>query len=244
MVRSVTTLATPHDGTTLAFMLADEAGYLLSWLLSLASYLHEFDERGFSYDFKLDQWDLGQHPEESDDAYRDRLLRSDVWEQEDISIHDLGPEGARSLNAAHPAVESVHYFSWATWDSTPAGPGKTHLPASGMNLILAPPSVAIGRFLESNPGAGLHLFDQTWWPNDGVVNTISMSGPKLGSSDHIVHTGKTPANGPLEAGVWHFMGVLTGWDHLDIVGQQTRLDYRAFYLGLAELLASLPRELQ
>jgi triacylglycerol esterase/lipase EstA (alpha/beta hydrolase family) len=36
------------------------------------------------------------------------------------------------------------------------------------------------------------------------------------------------------------MGELRGWDHLDIIGQLSGLDYRDFYLSLAKLLASLP----
>ena len=77
-------------------------------------------------------------------------------------------------------------------------------------------------------------------PNDGVVNTRSMSGPKLGSRDHVSNSGDQAVTDAMAPGTWHYMGVLTGWEHLDIVGQQTHLDPRDFYLGVAELLASLP----
>jgi triacylglycerol lipase len=121
MIHSVTTLASPHDGTTLAFMLSDEADYLLSWLLSLASFLSAHYDDAPSYDFKLQQWGLEKRDGESDEAYRERLLLSDVWAQEDISIHDLNPSGAKSLNAAYPAVSSVYYFSWPTcWPHCPS----------------------------------------------------------------------------------------------------------------------------
>ncbi len=240
LVHSVTSLATPHDGSTLAFMLYDEAGFLLSWLLSLASFLGQHLENPPQYDFKLDQWGLQRRPGETDEAYHERLADSGVWEQEDISIYDLSPAGAGALNARFPTVDSVYYLSWATWDSVPEGPGRTHVPAAGMNLALVAPSLAIGRYRKKAPVDGVQSFDDTWWPNDGVVNTRSMSGPKLNSKDHVSNTGDQAVTGALPPGVWHYMGVLTGWDHLDIVGQQTHLDPREFYLGLAELLASLP----
>ncbi len=144
------------------------------------------------------------------------------------------------MNAAYSVVNSVYYFSWATRDSKPDGPGGTHVPAPGMNLALAPPALAIGSYRSKKSPDGTRAFDASWWPNDGVVNTRSMSGPTLGSTDRILQAGSGPGSGALQPGVWHYMGELRGWDHLDIIGQLSRLDYRDFYLSLAKLLASLP----
>merc|ERR1719356_2134307 len=58
--------------------------------------------------------------------------------------------------------------------------------------------------------------DEQLWPNDGVVNTISQNGPKLGSEDVIVSwTGDESAVRP---GLWNYMGVRDGIDHLENVG--------------------------
>ena len=120
--------------------------------------------------------------------------------------------------------------------------GKGFLPAVGMNLALVLPAVAIGRYRDEAPGYGLPALNESWWPNDGVVNSLSMSGPKIGSRDHIVNVEKDQPMPVFQPGKWHFMGLLQGWDHLDVIGQQTMLDYREFYLRLGKLLAELPGE--
>ena len=76
---------------------------------------------------------------------------------------------------------------------------------------------------------------EAWWPNDGVVNTISMDGPKLGSTDAIVSIGPEPVSG-----VWNYMGLMDSYDHVDIIGISTIRDVRDWYRSLAERLTSLP----
>ena len=100
----------------------------------------------------------------------------------------------------------------------------------------------MSNYKNPQPGGKLPAFNETWWPNDGVVNTVSMSGPKLGSRDRIEHVVSDRAVATFTPGIWHAMGLLAGWDHLDVVGQQTRKDFRQFYLDLAALLADLPAE--
>lgn len=241
LVHSVTSLATPHDGTTLALMLADDSKLLMSWMLSLASSINKRYGDAPSYDFKLDQWDLSQHPDENDKQYRKRLLQSDVWDQPDISVHDLQPAGAAQLNRNYPAVKSVYYFSWAADDSEKAPFGSKYLPRSGMNFALLPSAVAIGRYLSTDTSNGIGPFDASWWPNDGVVNHRSMAGPRLHSSDRIIAAAQLLAP-DYETGIWYYMGTRQSWDHLDMVGLQTWLNFKPFYLQLARQLAALPSQ--
>ncbi len=84
--------------------------------------------------------------------------------------------------------------------------------------------------------------DPVWWPNDGIVSTCSMDGPTLGSEDRIVAYGAEPL-----AGVWNFMGVLSSCDHLDLIGIPCFRRHPGgaaglpeFYAGIAALLAGLP----
>ena len=137
-------------------------------------------------------------------------------------------------------MPSVYHFSWAAQDNKPGAWGEKFRPAVGMNLVLIAPSLAISQYVQTSPGPGLPEFDAAWWPNDGVVNTVSMSGPRLGSDDRIVAVVRPEATNRWQPGIWYFMGVKRGWDHLDLVGQQTGHDYERFYLAIGELLHGLP----
>jgi triacylglycerol lipase len=209
-------------------------------MLALADFLSARFLHVPPYDFKLDQWGISRAQSESDWAYRGRVLESPIWHQADISIWDLRPAGAAALNVEFPAVASVYYFSWAASDSFMGPLGIGHLPRSGMNPALIPASLAIGNYLNTGDVASFRVFDESWWPNDGAVNTRSMRGPNLGSSDLIIVRSEQGPESETRPGIWYFMGTRSGWDHLDMVGLQTRKNYRAFYLQLARQLAELP----
>jgi triacylglycerol lipase len=140
------------------------------------------------------------------------------------------------------AQPGVYYFSWATEQTCRDPLSGTRVPGWGMNPALAALSRFLGSYTTSEPGKV--PIDSSWWPNDGLVNTCSMDGPSLGSSDRIVdgRTGALPARG-----VWNFMGVLESVDHLDIVGLDPvwrehpagSESLLAWYLSLAERLAAL-----
>jgi triacylglycerol lipase len=243
LVHSVTSLATPHDGTTMALMLADEANSLMIWLLSLSSYISERYSGEPDYDFKLDQWGISQRPEEDEQRYRQRLLQSELWKQNDIAVWDLQPAGAAQLNRSYPAVASVFYFSWAADDSEMGPLGNGYMPRIGMNLVLFPSALAIGRYQNPDASNGIGPFDTSWWPNDGMVNHRSMAGPSLQSRDQIISVADDESAPLYRPGKWYFMGTQEGWDHLDMVGLQTRQDFKTFYLQLAKQLAALPKAL-
>jgi len=89
-----------------------------------------------------------------------------------------------------------------------------------MNLFWRPGARHIGR----DP-------DPAWRRSDGVVNTISMSGP---DGDPVA-----PFDGAPRPGSWSHMGILEGWDHSEILGMgpehggETLAFYRAWaaFLG-------------
>ncbi|MBN1834710.1 MAG: triacylglycerol lipase [Spirochaetales bacterium] len=240
-VASVTTISTPHDGTTATVRFDLEGSSLetvMSFLLAAVGTSEEV-----VYDFRLDQWGLERRPGLSYREYRRAVAESPVWDHlEDTCLWDASPEGARELNRWVHAQEEVYYLSWATQETFRDPISCTQVPGWGMN----PNLTALGRFLgsyASEQGHGVRI-DRSWWPNDGLVNTCSMDGPTLGSRDRIVPYG----GGVPEKGVWNFMGVLESLDHVDTIGLDPlwRDKPRGFrtllewYLALAELLASLP----
>jgi triacylglycerol lipase len=211
-VQSVTTLATPHDGTSLATGIEPDR---------------------LPYDFKLDQWGLRRAPAESFTAYLSRVEHSPIWRSRDISAWDLSPDGARELNRRFPTQPTVYYFSWSAAATAPLWPTQRQVPLPTMQPPLWGTALFIGAYSRDQPG---HVvIDAGWWENDGVVNTRSMAGPTLGSSDRIVSSAGQP-----QPGVWNQQGVLAGWDHLDVVGIGTTRDINGWYLRLAQALAALP----
>jgi triacylglycerol lipase len=187
------------------------------------------------FDFKLDQWGLTRKPGEDFFSYRDRVVQSNFWSRsKDTAYGDASPEGAMELNGWVRAQPSVYYFSWAT-EATYRDPlSGTQVPEIGMPGLIAPIARFIGSYSREDD-ADLPI-DSTWWQNDGIVNTISMDGPTLGSTDTIRRYSGIP-----EPGLWNYMGLLESVDHLDIIGiPRADQGLEDWYLSLAALLASLP----
>jgi triacylglycerol lipase len=231
-VHSVTTLATPHDGTSLATGVDQVLPLVRATLLGFAA-LAGIRSDELPYDFKLDQWGLRRAPDESFDAYLTRIERSPIWRSRDISAWDINPDGARELNREFPAQPGVYYFSWGASATRPLWPSRHQVPLPTMLPQLWASALFIGAYARDEPG---HVrIDANWWENDGLVNTRSMAGPTLDSPDRIVSD-----RGPPQRGVWNHRGVLAGWDHLDIMGIGTLRDVGDWYLRLAGALADLP----
>lgn len=231
-VRSVTTLATPHDGTSLATGIDRLLPFARHALLSFAAIIGVEPDR-LLYDFKLDQWGLRRAPAESFNAYLSRVEHSPIWRSHDISAWDLSPDGARELNRRFPAQPAVYYFSWAAAATTPFWPSGHQVPLPTMLPQLWGTALLIGSYTRDQPGQV--VIDASWWENDGVVNTRSMAGPTLDSPDRIISSAGQP-----QPGVWNAHGVLAGWDHLDLVGIGALRDTNGWYLRLAKSLAALP----
>jgi triacylglycerol lipase len=232
-VCSLTTISSPHDGTTLAYRYDWNQSLIkpaFTFLISISS-----SSPDLYYDFKLDQWGLCRSPGEDFSSYRDRVVHSDIWvRSKDTAYWDGCPEGAMELNGWVRAQPSVYYFSWAT-EATYLDPlSGTQVPEIGVPGHMASIARFIGSYSRKDE-TDLPI-DSSWWQNDGIVNTNSMDGPTLGSTDRIQQFSGTPV-----AGQWNYMGLLESVDHLDIIGIPTADDdLKHWYLSLADLLASLP----
>ncbi|KJB88437.1 lipase [Paenibacillus sp. E194] len=230
-VSSLVSLAAPHDGTSFTHFVEGVIPFIhqLIGLIAAASGNAEHP----LYDFKLDQWGLKRMPDDSFFDYFQRVINSKFWRiSKDSSLWDLSPDGAKQFNEQIQANPSVYYFSIATNKSYRTPLSGWHAPKLLMNPLLLPPSYFVGSFAYDSPG---HVvIDEEWWPNDGLVNTISMDGPKNGSNDQII-----TYQGKPQIGKWNYLGLMDSWDHLDIVGLGLKnTDY--FFLDLADMLTELP----
>ncbi|WCK55562.1 lipase [Aneurinibacillus sp. Ricciae_BoGa-3] len=230
-VHSVTTISSPHNGSTLTAGITGvmpHAQHITAVVSALIGGMrHAF------YDFKLDQWDLKKAQQESFRDYTNRIYKSGIWKfTKDLCSWDLSPEGASELNSWVKAQPEVYYFSWATKNTFTAPYSCYEIPRSSMNPLFMPFSLQMGAYKRKAGHERLEI-DERWWPNDGIVNTYSMDGPKLNSTDEIIgYTGK-----PVK-GKWNYMGLLEPYDHMNIVGMRCP-EILGWYVALADLLCSL-----
>ncbi|BBH53139.1 esterase/lipase family protein [Fluviispira sanaruensis] len=204
-VTSITTIATPNNGTSLTH-LADI--FLPTSQFIIVSTVTAANAVGIDpfLDFKLEQWNLTKRKDENLKNFLSRAYNSYIWNTKDISKWDLSPEGAQLFNDTDKEYKDVFYFSYGT-QSTSIDIPFTNCHFTILTLLSLPAN-AIGCFKRKLEG-NINIDDQ-WLANDGVVNTISMASPFKGK--RVYFTGRA------YKGIWNDMGVRYGWDHLEIIG--------------------------
>lgn len=230
---SVTTLATPHNGTTLA----DGSLLLKSVKPLLVATAGMGENNSLSlYDFKLDQWGIKKEVGETFFEYSNRVLNSSIWRgTKDISQWDLSTDGAKELNGWVKTQPDVYYFSYSGYATKEAPITGLHVPHITMNKTLMGNALFLGSYARYDRNR--QIIDPSWWKNDGVVNTNSMIGP-LG--DEIITNKSMP-----QFGKWNHIEMKHNWDHLDMVGLSvfdslSLTDINDFYKSIAEMLLNLP----
>jgi triacylglycerol lipase len=232
-VNSVTTISSPHDGTTLADgvnMLKNLGKDMIIAFATIAGCTSQP-----VYDFKLDQWGISKDDYDDFYDYSKKVYNSSVWDSsnKDFSIWDLSTDGASEINGWVKAQPDVYYFSYTTAATKERLFSDKHIPLPIiMNSLFIPTSTFIGRYTRDE--SDRVTIDEEWFENDGVVNAISQNGPKINSTDEIVEYDGDP-----EIGKWNDMGILKFTDHGDIVG--TFGYVTDWYMDLAENLQNLPQ---
>ncbi|MDD4240900.1 MAG: hypothetical protein PHG54_05675 [Smithellaceae bacterium] len=241
-VKSLTTLSTPHNGTTLTrgayavtFNLAEQI------ITGIAGLVEGSDMLSDVYDFKLDQWGLKKRPDENFSAYKKRVRQSPILKSptaRDLAVWDLSPEGARELNGWVTTSPNVYYFSLSTASTERDESSGDEHPVVTNALIFLPVAGWMGSYSDPQSGPGRVAIDDAWKKNDSIVNTVSMRAPS-GSAVRFF-------DGKPRKGIWQDLGTWTTWDHMDIIGQ-TRMwnlldgrNPKDFYLEHAALLERLP----
>lgn len=207
--RSITTISTPHDGTTLAtgVQMLGIAEQVVGAAAAVAGLNSSTD---VVYDFKLDQWNLRRNSGESFDSYLNRVKSSPIWNGsiKDISLWDLSPDGAKELNQWTKTYSDTYYFSFSTESTYRGWLTGWEYPELTTFLPFQPFALFMGSYTRNEPGKV--AINSSWWQNDGIVNTRSMRAP----AGHPVNS----FNGTPTKGSWNDMGLSSGWDHFDIQG--------------------------
>ena len=230
----MTTLCTPNNGTTLAYIADDlnriEIGEIALFLY--AAVLGRSPLNGY-VDFHLEQFGLTFVPGEKTTVnHVYKALHTILQQKYDNVAFDLSCEGAKALNDRISLDDNVYYYSYAfrtTVDSPITGKAQIALPST--LFILRAYSEMMGVY-SSNPDAPFPI-DESWKPNDGLVNVVAAKYP-FGDA----HTDYDPNN--IKTGIWNVMPVSTG-DHGNAIGigvdEESLLKY---YMDMIAMIENQP----
>ena len=214
-IHSITTLASPNQGTLLAdgfSLVGDLAKDLIIGVFSLSGVFGPGSTT--VYDPKLDQWGITPKSASEDiKSYLDRVFGSDVFKPgfKDISIYSLSTVGAAEENTWVTTLPNVYYFSLTTQDTMA---GKDAM----LRNVQLPRMLSMWTLLQEN---------------DGVVDTVSQVSDGKGELVEGVAVSKP--------GRWHHVGLLSGTDHEAAVGVKALGNIYDIYPAQAKLLQSLPK---
>ena len=206
-IRSITTMSTPHNGSTLSDIVIGAVPFTDN-LLPIANMISSK-----YYDFDLDHWNLSKNEDESIRQYIIRLTGHPAWNTKNSIAWDSSIKGAQELNDMLTIDPEVYYFSSSTVASVLDTTTGRHKPAEYISMMSYPWSWLIGR-TKVGMGDGQKT-NEDWFENDGTVNTISMARPFTGKN------GPEPmeilSNSKIEPGIWLNMGKFN-FDHKAFVG--------------------------
>jgi triacylglycerol lipase len=247
-VKSVTTISTPNDGTTLAYRITDWVPVAQQLVVGIANIASATGANKI-YDFKLDQWGIaGQTSTETFDAYMKRVMSSPLWNSgtKDFSPYDLSPAGAMAENDWVKDQPNVYYFSYTTKASYTdflTGWSLPRLDANPLIAAFAGPGFMGNYTRDSRPFPPVS--DSSWWPSDAVVNTAAQKAPtwSMNASNMVYSRGTRivdlRSGGTPQPGAWNWKGLMDTYDHLDIVGWTLFFDSTSWYKGHIDQLRSL-----
>jgi triacylglycerol lipase len=247
-VKSVTTISTPNDGTTLAYRVVDWVPVVQQMVTGIAG-LSAGTLGAKVYDFKLDQWKIGpRRSTESFTDYVNRVMAWPLWSSgiQDLSPFDLSPAGAMVENHWVKDHPGVYYFSVGTDSSHRGLFGWSYHPNVDTNplvfLFVGPGWM--GNFVPD--GRAFAPVDPTlWWPNDGVVNTVSHKAPTwaMNAAGQVyprpVVIKDLSGGGTPQPGAWNWKGLMGGYDHFDIIGWTLFFDSVGWYKAHIDQLRGL-----
>ncbi|WLI78520.1 hypothetical protein Q5705_08270 [Kosakonia sp. H02] len=231
-VFSVSTVATPNNGTSYAQNKNLIVGLAEDLIRSAASIAGVTSLSSFVYDFKLDQFGLRRDPDESLSDYIDDVFASSIWNSKDIASYDLSVVGVTANKKNIETKPNVYYFSYTGTTTVGVPFTSWQIPSVYTNPALVPSATYMGK-TTSDPETP--LITAAWTPNDGEVNVVSSSYP-FGDN-------AKPYDGNPVKGQWSYYPVMKDWDHLDFIGLDVipQAYVNEFYADMATTLLALDK---
>ena len=238
-ILAVVSLAAPHNGSTAgeSFIEADEdsmGASLPDTFMTIAKAGVVLPIIEMFYPFRLGHFGFNTRS----------FLRKPIatWRagdefiaQEDCSAYDLSIDGAKALNGTIACLPNLYYFSYAAV-ATVADEEGNQVPEDFVWDMFRGSCEAMGKKRAPLTTPGGVLIDDSWLPNDGLVNLVSAQYPF--GDPH-----KPYDDDAIEPGVWQVMPTLSGFDHVDFAGgmqQKGGVDgYEDFFMGVVGIIEGL-----
>lgn len=236
-IYSVTTMAAPHNGSTVSNYLSDPV--LPAALVVMLT--QGANNSGITnMDIMFDHWGITADPstgaEQPKLSFR-KCLKAAA--SKDHCGYDMTVQGAEKLNEKIKTVKTAYYFSYTTCITETDKRGYTKVSDNYENVFSLFKmtstiiSGSVGVFL------GGKYIDKSWGANDGIVPLKSALYPF--DEDHITYE----ENRELQPGVWYVMPTIMGADHYDFctaadTGEMgTKEEYFGLYTDLMERIYNL-----
>ncbi len=234
-VRSIVTISSPHNGSTVSNYVSDTVfpAFLMIFLL------HSMSVSGNSNnDLMLDQWGITKDPVSGEKEKLNPRACLKLALSNDHCGYDLTVQGAEKLNQKIKPVKSAYYFSYTACITEDAKFGyqkinKDYDPFLPFRLSSVLISASVNVFL------GGKFIDKSWGANDGIVPLKSALYPF--GEDHITYE----SGRDIIPGVWYVMPTVYGADHYDFCNAAdekafgSRQGFFDFYTELSELICSI-----
>lgn len=226
-VNSVTTLASPHNGSTLFYCL--DRGPFIEIALKL---LYTTSGIGSFSNIDLLDFQLEHFGVSSENHDTSALIGGAFGNGKDNAFYDLSPHGAKELNSRIKLVDSVYYFSYA-YCTTEAQLLGNHAPTKSTMAVLMVPAGMIGAYTDLTGKEGI-VIDSGWLPNDGLVNVVSAQYP-TGDAHADFVVGETK----VKSGQWYVFPTLTG-DHGTVIGMNGNAEAtQKFYMDHIDIIDNI-----
>ena len=235
LIKSITTISTPHNGTTLSTFVSSGIPFLQDMIAVAAVVGNSF------YNFDLEQWGFKIDKDENWTSYFKRMQDHPAWGTKNMVSWDVSIQGALEFNSNAIANTDIYYFSFVNSNTIKDTRTGRHVPHKSMSFIIRSNARLMGmKKAYYNDGSST---DSTWYENDGIVNKVSMYGPTTGINgpDPISYYKE---NELLIPGQWYVVDDIQ-MDHKRMVGHGTsKKDFNILmekYMQHIKLLKSLPK---
>ena len=236
LIKSITTISTPHNGTTLSTFISAGIPFLQDMVAVAAVVGNSF------YSFDLEQWGFAINQGESWTSYFKRMQKHPAWGTKNIVSWDVSIQGAKDFNSITSANQDIYYFSFVNSNTDLNSKTGRHTPSNTMSFIIRSNARIIGMkkaYYEDGVAT-----DSTWFENDGIVNKTSMYGPTTGTNGSDLIS-KYVTSELLIPGQWYTINDTIKMDHRRMIGHGTsKKDYKMIiemYSQHLDLLKLLPK---